>query len=224
MGGGYYLQKVVPTVRGGSEWTCLGWSCPNEVVRYIALCFQKQTFTICHPGSCGKPDGLFGDQSEEPNRFPTEDSLSESSVGKFGWVEGREVEEEGWARPRWKSREGEDMSQPWLPGRGTYATAKQHNCWFRFLNFNTIANPVLSYNAMWWCFHVLTGGVKNVAIATQTSRTFSTLPVLLLFLVILNKFLHANLRWWIYQQSCSLRFIPRRNPSAITKEFTCALS
>ena len=113
------MQKVVLTVGGGSEWTCLGWSCPNEVVRYIALCFQKQTFTICHPGSCGKPEGLLGDKLEKSDRFPIDDSFSESSVGMYGW-EGGEVEE-GWAEPRWKSRDG-DMSQPWLPGRGTYAT------------------------------------------------------------------------------------------------------
>jgi len=97
-------------------------------------------------GSCGKPEGLLGDKLEK-----SDDSFSESSVGMYGW-EGREVEE-GWAEPRWKSRDG-DMSQPWLPGRG---------------------------------------GIKNLAVAPQSSRTFSSLPVLLLFLVILNKFLHANL-------------------------------
>ena len=44
MGEGYYLQKVVLTVAGGSEWTCLEWSFPKEVVRFNV--FQKQTFTI----------------------------------------------------------------------------------------------------------------------------------------------------------------------------------
>ena len=55
---------------------------------------------------------MFGDNSEQPNRFPIE----ESSVGKYGW-EGREIEE-GWGTgPGWESREGE-TSQPWLPGGG----------------------------------------------------------------------------------------------------------
>ena len=44
MGEGYYLQKVVPTVAGGSEWTCLEWSFPKEVVRFNV--FQKEIFTI----------------------------------------------------------------------------------------------------------------------------------------------------------------------------------
>ena len=89
----------------------MGWSCPNKVVRLIGLFPETD---IYRPGGCGKAD-----ESELPNRFPIEDSFSESGVGKYGW-EGREVEQQDWAEPDWRSRE---TAQPWLPVIGTYSTA-----------------------------------------------------------------------------------------------------
>ena len=126
MGGGYYLQKVVLTVAEGSEWTCLGWSCPNKVVRLITLFPETD---IYYPGSCGKAEGLFGDKSERPNHFPIEDSFSESSVSKYGW-EGRET------GPNWRSRDGE-RPQPWLPVRGVQQLF-QHECRFKLLNLKLL--------------------------------------------------------------------------------------
>ena len=120
MGEGYYLQKVVLTVAEGSEWTCLEWSCLNEVVRFSVVFPETD---IYHPGSCGKPD-----ESDLPNRFPMEDSFSERSVGKYGW-EGREVEED-WTGPDWQSRERErerESEQHWLPVRGTQQPSLQYH-------------------------------------------------------------------------------------------------
>ena len=111
----------------------MGWSCPNKVVRFVALFPETD---IYHPGSCGKADGFFGDESELPNRFPIEDLFSESSVGKYGW-EGREVEQD-WAGPDWKSRDGE-TAQPWLPVRGIQQPFQQQ-CGFKFLFVKDLAN------------------------------------------------------------------------------------
>ena len=109
----YCLQKAVPTVREGSEWTCLGWSCPNKVAKYYFAVLSKTA--IYYPGNCEKPEGPSQEKSEKRNRSPVDDSFSESSVSRYGW-EGREVEQ-NWDAPDWKSM-GRETSQPWLPVRG----------------------------------------------------------------------------------------------------------
>ena len=102
----------------------MGWSCPNKVVRLIGLFPETD---IYRPGSCGKAD-----ESELPNRFPIEDSFSESSVGKYDW-EGREDGQD------WESREGETAHQPWLPVRGIQQPFQQQ-CGFKFLFVKDLAN------------------------------------------------------------------------------------
>ena len=73
-----------------------------------------------------------------PNRFPIEDSFSESSVGKYDW-EGREAGQDWEGREVGPNWERETAHQPWLPVRGIQQPFQQQ-CGFKFLFVKDLAN------------------------------------------------------------------------------------
>ena len=177
----YCLQKVVPTVREGSEWTCLGWSCPNKVAKYYLLCCLKQQFTIQEIVRNLRVHLKKSQRNETAPQLMTlfRKVVSADMVGREERLNRTGLHLTGRA---W----GERRPSPGCPSEVYKAKAiVVFNFEFIFYNIQTLLQtlccrkmPIISFQ--------ITGGVHNVAVALQSPKIFSLLLVLYPILAIVD--------------------------------------